>query len=227
MAGCPATARIFERLGVDYCCGGKSSLRDACARVGRPEDEVVALLQQAQQAPALALAPENLPTAELIAHIEQTHHRFTRDELERAEHLMAKVLRAHGARHPELQAVAQALEALTQELLVHLHKEEAILFPYVRALAAQAPVARPPFGTVANPLRVMESEHEAAGELLRQLREATQQYTPPPDACPTFRALYDCLPALERDLHQHIHLENNVLFPKARAAEAQAFKRFP
>lgn len=132
---------------------------------------------------------------------------------------MNKVLAAHGAAHPHLTELAQALEELSQELLVHMQKEERVLFPFVRALAEARDhgrsLERPPFQSVRNPLRVMGEEHDAAGIYLRRLRELCSDYAPPGHACGTFRALYDSLASLERDLHQHIHLENNVLFPRA------------
>jgi regulator of cell morphogenesis and NO signaling len=223
----PETARVFEALGVDYCCGGKATLVEACASASLSVEEVLARLHQQQHAPAdpEARAIVQMNVAALLDHLEQRHHTFTRSELERAERLLQKVLAAHGARHPELAEIAQTFEGLSQELAVHMQKEERILFPYLRALeaAAQArlPLGRPAFQSALNPIRVMLQEHDAAGIFLQRLRELTGGYSPPADACPTFRALYASFADLERDLHQHIHLENNVLFPRALPLEQQ------
>lgn len=158
---------------------------------------------------------------ELIEHLIATHHVFTRDELERATGLMNKVIAAHGATHPELEDIARTFEALRDDLIPHLQKEEVILFPYVRAIDGGA-APRGPFPTVMMPVRMMDMEHDGAGKLLASLRKQTRDYTAPSGACGTWRALWDSLQSLERDLRTHIHLESNVLFPRAIAAEAAA-----
>ena len=225
----PATARIFEKVGVDYCCGGQATIAEACRRAGLVQADLLSRLDLASEA-----APSdddartlNMGVDELIEHIERKHHTFTRSELERADRLMSKVLDAHGQRHAELAELAQTLDELASELRVHLDKEERMLFPYLRALSAadlsESPLPRPAFRTVLNPLRVMHEEHDAAGIFLRRLRELSGGYTPPPDACGTYRALYESLASLESDLHQHIHLENNVLFPRALPLERSVF----
>jgi len=216
----PAAVRVFEALGIDYCCGGQRSLAAACTEAGQDLQEVLAQLDGLQ-----AKAPEpgdrrwaDAPLGELIDHIEATHHAFTRSELGRMAPLMEKVLRVHGEHHPELADVAELFEALAGELVPHLEKEERILFPFVRALeSGQAPSGC--FGTVQSPIRVMMSEHDHAGEILRELRSLTGGYAPPADACGSFRSLYLGLASLEEDLHRHIHLENNLLFPRAIALE--------
>jgi regulator of cell morphogenesis and NO signaling len=229
VAASPATARIFEALGVDYCCGGKATLREASVQAAIPFEDLLLRLRDAMERPSPG-APGSLmhrEVPEIIDHLEQKHHTFTRTELARLEPLLNKVLHAHGDRRPELIEVARIFGELSRELEVHLQKEERILFPYLRALALALstgqPLRRPPFQSARNPLGVMHQEHEAAGIFLHQLRELTDAYTPPPGACPTFHALYQGLSALHEDLIEHIHLENNVLFPRALPLEQQVF----
>ena len=220
----PATMRIFEELNVDYCCGGHRSLADACAHAGSPLPAVLARLEGLEALAPAASDPGvwlTAPLTDLIAHIEATHHVFTRSELARVAPLMAKVLQVHGAHHPELARIAQCFEAMEADLGPHLEKEEQILFPFVRAMEAgtRAPSC---FGTVQNPIRAMQSEHEQVGDILRELRTLTHDYTPPEDACASFRSLYLGLQSLEEDLHLHIYLESHLLFPRAVALEALA-----
>ena len=216
----PATMRTFERLNVDYCCGGQRSLADACAHAGASLPEVMARLEEAQPEP-LGVDPGSWQSASLtalIAHIEATHHAFTRSELARVAPLMAKVLQVHGEHHPELARIAQCFAALDSDLKPHLEKEEQILFPFIRGLeAGQAPAAC--FGSVESPIQAMQSEHEQVGEILRELRDLTRGYTPPEDACGSYRSLLMGLRNLEEDLHLHIYLESHLLFPRAVALE--------
>ncbi|HKP11832.1 MAG TPA: iron-sulfur cluster repair di-iron protein [Blastocatellia bacterium] len=216
----PAATRLFEKLGIDYCCGGARPLAEACATAGLAVDEVVASLEQitaVKEAEARDWRAASL--SDLIAHINGTHHVFTREEFDRVEPLLAKVSRVYGERRPELPRIQALFLELKRELLPHLMKEEQVLFPYVRQLelAAAGQSARPAsyFGTVQNPVRMMMTEHEAAGDILRRLRELSNDFTPPEDACVTYQTLYRALEAFEQDLHQHIHLENNILFPRA------------
>jgi regulator of cell morphogenesis and NO signaling len=218
----PAAMRIFEELNVDYCCGGHRSLAEACAHAGRELPEVLARLAGLQTSAPLASDPgtwQSAPLAELIAHIEATHHAFTRSELARVAPLMAKVLEVHGAHHPELARIAQCFAAMDSDLRPHLEKEEQILFPYVRSLEAGMRNAGCCFGTVQNPIRAMQNEHEQVGDILRELRILTRDYTPPEDACASYRSLFMGLRNLEEDLHLHIYLESHLLFPRAIALE--------
>jgi regulator of cell morphogenesis and NO signaling len=148
-----------------------------------------------------------------------THHKYTREQIARLGPLFAKVCSVHGANHPELLELRDVFSGLTQELTVHLMKEEMVLFPYIvrmeEAVMEKAPILPAPFGTVQNPVAMMEHEHDSAGNALRAMREISRGYTTPPDACASFETLYKALAELEADLHQHIHLENNILFPRA------------
>jgi regulator of cell morphogenesis and NO signaling len=162
---------------------------------------------------------------ELIEHILAAHHVFTRTEIARIRGLMAKVCTKHGETHLELEPLRRLFETLSSELEPHMFKEERILFPYIigleDALTNRRSFSRPPFGTVNNPIRLMMMEHDNAGHLLKEMRQLTFDYTPPPDACMSYRTLYQALDELEKDLHEHIHLENNILFPRAGELEPQ------
>lgn len=216
----PGAPRVFERLGIDYCCGGDQSLKDACRTANIDINQVLELLEEAcDSAPAVEKDWQAESIAGLITHIKNTHHQYTREEIGRLGPLFAKVSMVHGKNHPELFKISESFEGLAAELSTHLMKEEMILFPYLTAIEAavteNAPIAKAPFGSVQNPIAMMEHEHDSAGNALRAMRAASNGYSAPPDACISFQMLYKALAALEADLHQHIHLENNILFPRA------------
>jgi regulator of cell morphogenesis and NO signaling len=223
----PHSTRLFEKLKIDYCCGGNRTLTEASSVAGIDVSDVVKMLeQQSEQAPQSGFVEfQKLSLPKLITHIVDTHHVFTREEITRLEALTAKVIAAHGENHPELHQVGKLFEQLSADLNPHMFKEEQVLFPYILALeaAAQSNHSAPfaPFGTVKNPVRKMMMEHDTAGEILRELRTVTSDYAVPGDACISYRTLYGALAAFEKDLHQHIHLENNLLFPRAVNVEAQ------
>ncbi len=224
----PATVRVFESLNIDYCCGGQRSLEAACAHAGQDLREVQNRLAALESAPATASDPkawQSAPLTALIDHIEATHHAFTRSELTRVAPLMAKVLQVHGEHHPELTRIGQCFQAMDQDLRPHLEKEEQILFPFVRNLEAGTRAAECCFGTVQNPIRAMQNEHEQVGDILRELRTLTRDYTPPEDGCASYRSLFMGLRNLEEDLHLHIYLESHLLFPRAIELEAAAVQR--
>lgn len=220
----PAAPRVFEKLGIDYCCGGKRPLAEACHAANLNVDEVLELLEKACAGTSTTQRDwQSESIAALITHIKETHHKYTREEIGRLTALLAKVCSVHGNNHPELLQIRDLFLALSSELTAHLMKEEMVLFPYLvrmeAAVTENAPVARPPFGSVQNPIAMMEHEHDSAGSALHAMREITSGYTPPADACVSYQTLYKALAAFEADLHQHIHLENNVLFPRAVAME--------
>jgi regulator of cell morphogenesis and NO signaling len=223
----PGATREFEKLGIDYCCGGHRTLHDACAGAGIPIDEVLSRLQQssAQDHSSESRDWQTALLADLISHINGTHHVFVREECPRIQALAAKVVGVHGSRHSELMQVQQVFSALAEELHVHLMKEEQILFPYIKRMeeSSMAGEPAPPscFGTVTNPVSMMMQEHDGAGEALRTLRCITKDYEVPGDACISYRTLYEALRGFEADLHQHIHVENNILFPRAVAMEGK------
>jgi len=218
----PETARLFEELQIDYCCGGDRPLKQACREQSLDPLQIVARLEQVA-APATNEATTDWTTAslsDLCDHIEATHHQFLKTELPRLDELIVKVLAAHGPAHPELHDVQQVFGRLRDDLEPHMMKEERILFPAIRQLEQSGAVPQFPFGSVANPIRMMEHEHDVVGNALKDLRRFTGNYSPPDDACNAYRNLLDGLAGLETDLHRHIHKENNVLFPKAIALEA-------
>jgi regulator of cell morphogenesis and NO signaling len=224
----PNATREFEKLGIDYCCGGTRTLGEACAQAKISVEDALARLRDGLTAAAPAPGREwkKEPLTELIAHICNTHHVFVRQECPRIEKLAQKVVSVHGANHPELLQIQAVFGDLAGELGVHLMKEEQVLFPYVvrmeEAVVAKEPVPPPMFGTVVNPIRMMMNEHDGAGDALKKLRQVTSSYAVPADGCISYRTLYEALQGFEADLHQHIHLENNVLFPRAVAMESGA-----
>jgi regulator of cell morphogenesis and NO signaling len=218
----PESTRLFETLKIDYCCGGHRSLTEACASAGVQVDNVISELSALGKSAAdesAAIDFQKLSLTELIAHILETHHVFTKSEMVRIQALAEKVIGVHGANHPELLSVGELVQRLSVDLSPHMFKEEQILFPYIVAMERSVTEGEPapfaPFGTVKNPVRMMMMEHDTVGDLLRKLRGVTSDYQLPADACISYQTLYQALENFEKDLHQHIHLENNVLFPKA------------
>jgi regulator of cell morphogenesis and NO signaling len=224
----PATVRVFQRHGIDFCCGGKRPLAAACDEHGV---DLEALRGELEAAVAGADAGDErdwseAPLGELVDHIVGRYHARLREDLPRLDAMAAKVLSVHGEKHPEvLPALARTFSALRAELDSHTMKEERVLFPFVRELeAAQmegGPLPRACFASVAGPIAQMEAEHDGAAEALATLRRLTDGYRPPAGACTTFRGLYHGLAELEADTHRHIHLENNVLFPRAAELEGR------
>jgi regulator of cell morphogenesis and NO signaling len=219
-----SAVRTLERYGLDYCCGGKQSFDAACRAKGLEPAAVMHEIEQAQGAGASDRDWQTAPLDELANHILATHHGYLKLELPALGQRMDKVLAVHGSKDQQtLSRMAAVYASLRAELELHMHKEETILFPFLlqygRAETAGKPLPPVPFGTIANPIGVMEREHESAGGALSELRQLTHDYKYPVYACSTVRALYDGLKALEADLHVHIHLENNILFPRAIALE--------
>jgi regulator of cell morphogenesis and NO signaling len=221
----PASVRVFESLGIDYCCGGKRGLADACSRIGVSVDEVIARIAEAGQT-IHAYTPTlwaEAPLTTLIRHIVERHHAYIRAETPRIQMLLEKVITRHGAAHPEIAQIRDLFTAAAQELSTHMLKEEQVLFPYIARMeqAANAGQPLPPafFGSVARPIARMIADHDDAGDLLSEMNRLAGGYTPPTDGCATFRALYQALAGFEIDLHEHVHLENNILFPRALALE--------
>lgn len=220
----PMRSRVFEALKIDYCCGGKVSLARACEKHGIRVAEVLQKIEQSDAQSDLGESsdPDAMSLGELADHIEATHHAYLREELPRLDWMTEKVARVHGETEPRLQQVREAFVALRAELEPHMMKEEQVLFPIVRRLESSGTATDHPCGSVANPIRQMEHEHDRAGDALAILRAATDDYAPPEWACNTYRAMLASLEELEADMHQHIHKENNVLFPKAIKFEASS-----
>ncbi|UZQ54225.1 iron-sulfur cluster repair di-iron protein [Trichothermofontia sichuanensis B231] len=216
----PSLAHLFEQAQVDYCCGGQKTLAEVCAQRGIDPQSFLAELEAYS---AATPAPESnlgdLSLTELANHIEQIHHAYLHRELPRLEKLVTKVATVHGEKEPRLRQIQEIFLALSAELTTHLMKEEQILFPMIRRLDASDSVPIFHGGTLANPIQQMELEHEAAGVALAQLRQLSDHFTPPDWACNTYRAMLDALHTFEQDMHQHVHKENNLLFPQAIALE--------
>jgi regulator of cell morphogenesis and NO signaling len=222
----PAATRVFEKLGIDYCCGGGKPLGEACQAAGLPLETVIEALATAVPRATETTDWQKSTLTSLIQHIIHTHHQFVTAETERLRPLFAKVCSKHGVNHPELEQMRTIFGGLADELAMHLMKEERILFPYIvrmeETVLRNLPAPPPPFGSVRNPIAMMISEHDGAGEALRELRAASNGYTAPADGCVSYQTLYKALAEFETDLHQHIHLENNVLFPRAVEMERAA-----
>lgn len=221
-----AAVRVFERLGIDYCCGGARPLREVCREKGI---DAAAIQDELETAMLVAGGVERdwakSSLQELIRHIVETHHAYLRRELPAIAVRLEKVYRVYNQRRPPaLIGLPEVFAALKTELETHLWKEEAILFPAIaafeEAVRTGGPLPLTPFGPVSNPIHMMEQEHESAGQALSQIRVITQNFEIPEYACVTYRALMSGLKELEQDLHTHIHLENNILFPGAENLEA-------
>ncbi len=210
----PSQARVFQAFGIDFCCQGGRTLREACTIKGI---EIQSVLEQLEAVNAEKAEPENnpalLPPVELIKYIVETHHEYLRNELPRLQAMSERVSKVHGGHTASLTEVYWIFCEMADELAGHLLKEERILFPAIMALCAGEAAGMPLDGPVA----VMLQEHQDAGGALARIRELTNGFTAPPEACNTYRALFAGLAELEEDLHRHIHLENSVLFPQALA----------
>lgn len=219
-------AEVFRKYGMDYCCGGKKPLEEACHKKGIDPQLVQKELDELDLMPGKPQHDFEQWSLDVLAdYIVANHHRYVADALPMLYELTAKVARVHGERHPELIKIAQHFDAVAQELQMHMVKEERILFPYIQQMAIASregkPMAAPAFGSVENPIRMMEAEHESAGGAMEEIRQLSSDFTPPLDACTSYRVLFSKLNEFEQDLHQHVHLENNLLFPKAIAMEKE------
>ncbi|MCX6550638.1 MAG: iron-sulfur cluster repair di-iron protein [Acidobacteria bacterium] len=224
----PASIPVFERLGLDYCCGGKRPVGQAVAEAGLDWQSVVAQIEAALSATLPGPEPVSWADAslsDLIGHILARYHAKLREDMPMLTAMGEKVINAHGERHPEVRDVVSVFAGLRSELESHMMKEEHVLFPFIEQLEGGLAGRHPMLGHIASPIGMMEHEHESAGAALARLRAITSSYAAPADGCATFRGYYDGLATIERDLHEHIHLENNVLFPRAQALEAEVLRR--
>lgn len=223
------TAAVFQRYGLDFCCGGGATIEHACRKKGLDADRIVDDLETVMNTSGSDQPDVGAWDVDFLAeYILQTHHRYVRSVLPSILQHADKVARVHGAVRLELVEIARLFSLVAADLEAHMAKEEQILFPYIKSLA-RAEAAKEPtqFETVRNPIRMMEVEHEAAGAMMREIRTLSNDYTPPADACMTYRVLFNELEAFEQDLHRHVHLENNLLFPKAIALEAESKETGP
>lgn len=221
------TASVFRKYGIDFCCQGHRTIQEACEKkdidpnVVLNELEQVAKNEQDNRSTDYASWPLNV----LANYIEVKHHRYVESKILEIEPYLDKICKVHGAHHPELFEIQQQFKASAGELTAHMKKEEFILFPFVRKMAKAKQegikVSAPRFGTVKNPVQMMMDEHAAEGDRFGRIEALSNHYTPPQDGCNTYRVTFDLLKEFEQDLHLHIHLENNILFPKAIALEKE------
>jgi regulator of cell morphogenesis and NO signaling len=216
----PSSVRVFERFGIDYCCGGRKPLEQVCAEQNISLPELLEGLAEAEHRSPQPLEPwTTRPLAELVDHIVNECHGPTRMELERLTALAHKVTSRHGANHPELVEIQKLVQQILDEMTPHMDKEERVLFPYIISLevAAHTGSAKPYafFGDVANPIAAMMADHDLVGAALASIRSLSNNFELPEGACPTYHALYTTLADFESLTHRHVHLENNVLFPRA------------
>ena len=216
----PQLAREFERRGLDYCCGGRRTLGEACALIGLDPEATV--IEVSATAATSGSAEWTTMTADvLVDDIEATHHRYLWDEMPRVTALVDKIVTVHGGRHLELVEVAACFAQVRADLEPHMLREERVLFPMIRELATSSGTPSFHCGSLRNPISVMLSEHDAVGDLLAQLRRLTDGYTPPADGCASYATCFAAMAELEADTHLHIHKENNVLFPMVLQLEAE------
>lgn len=215
----PARSRIFENLGVDYCCGGKKPLAEVCRAKNLDPATVIAMLNALDSAAdAPSANPDAMGLAELCDHIERAHHDYLREELPRLDFMTRKVAAVHGDHEARLIEVRRVFESFNAAMTAHTDEEEAVVFPKIRQLEAANGDKAGIVAELKATFEKLESEHDSAGGALERFKELTDSYTPPDWACNTFRAMYDALAKLERNMHQHVHKENNILFVKALVA---------
>lgn len=220
-------AQVFKKYGLDFCCGGKKTVKQACAEKGLDVTKIEQELQQAETNPLIRSLPYDEWSPDFLAdYIVNTHHSYVKKTLPDLRTYAAKVAGVHGGHHPELVAIQQLVEQVNAELVAHMIKEEKILFPYIKELAGAAGKIQPAhavaFTSVQSPISMMEMEHEMAGKKMEKIRTLSDNFLLPADACASYSLLYRTLDEFENDLHTHIHLENNILFPKALLIEKKS-----
>jgi len=219
-------AQVFKKYGLDFCCGGKKTVKEACAEKGLDVTRVEQELQQADTMPSARPVPYGSWSLDFLSdYIVNIHHSYVQNSLPDLLMYADKVMHVHGNLHPELIRINQLVKEINAELAAHMIKEEKVLFPYIKALVAAKEHTQPlqdsHFGTVQNPVNMMEMEHELVGKHLEEIRELSTNYALPEDACASYSLLYRMLEEFEEDLHLHVHLENNILFPKSLEMEKQ------
>lgn len=218
-------AIVFEEYGLDFCCRGKRSLKDACTEKNIDVQKIVNELINLSNTGNGAQNVNDWQLDFLVDYIMNNHHQYVRRMIPVISLHTDKVASVHGQNHPETLQIADLFLAVRDELEGHMMKEERVLFPQIKQMVLNqkenSQFFPPPFGTIQNPIRMMEFEHTNAGDALQQIRELSNNYSHPADACDTFKALYSELKEFEEDLHKHIHLENNILFPKSITLEAE------
>ena len=217
-------AQVFKKLGIDFCCGGKKTVEEVCKTKGLDVDRVKAELDSVSaEVEPTGNDYDNWKLDFLVDYIVNTHHQYVKSSVQFITELANKVSSVHGQHHPEVVQVAEIFNRLSKDLSLHLVKEETIVFPFIKGLIVDGKSGSKSqsaaFDSIQTPTQMMEVEHEQAGEDMAEIRSITDDYTLPADACTSYRVLYNKLQQFENDLFNHVHLENNILFPKAIALE--------
>ncbi len=217
------TASVFKNNGIDFCCNGNRTIAEACSKENMDIDTLVESLNGAMSKKNDTTVDFNSWPLDLLAdYIEKKHHRYVETKIKEITPFLEKIIKVHGERHPELSQIGDLFKACGGELAAHMKKEELVLFPYIRKLVkakAENTIIKAPFGTVQNPIKMMMHDHDIEGERFRKIATLTHNYMPPADACTTYQVTFSMLKEFEDDLHLHIHLENNILFPKSITLE--------
>lgn len=218
------TAAVFSKLGIDFCCKGQRSISEVCEKNNlNPNSLLQELNEVMNNAGGESIDYNSWPLDLLADYIEKKHHRYVENKTPIIIEFLNKLCKVHGVSHPELFEITELFKGSAQDLASHMKKEELILFPFIRKMAEaklqNRDVATPHFGTVENPVEMMKTEHEVEGDRFRQIATLTDNYTPPTDACNTYKVTFAMLEEFEKDLHTHIHIENNIMFPRAIALE--------
>lgn len=214
------SASVFKKYGIDFCCQGNRTIQEACEAKNIDTSAVINDLNEVNKTPTESTTDyQSWPIDLLADYIEKKHHRYVESKIQEIKPYLDKICRVHGDRHPELFEINEQFNAAAGELAMHMKKEELVLFPFIRKMVKarqeNTQLDAPHFGTVENPIQMMRHEHNTEGERFRKIEALSNNYTPPADACNTYRVTFSLLKEFEADLHLHIHLENNILFPKA------------
>lgn len=223
------TAAVFEKYRLDFCCRGKRSLQQACSEQNISVEELLNKLDEASGTYQTAFPFDKLTLSQLVDHIVSAHHAYVKTESAQLLAYAEKVASKHGQHHPELMKIFQLIAAIKEEMTMHMQKEELVLFPRIKELEnfskREHADIKISVSYLQEPITMMEREHDHAGELLAEIRQESSNFTPPSDACTTYKLLFASLQAFEMDLHQHVHLENNILFPKVIMLAKELDKR--
>lgn len=221
------TATVFQKYGIDFCCKGGRTLDEVCESKNINKDLLQAELAKASKQSGPSTDFNSWPIDLLADYIEKNHHRYVEETTKSLKHFLDKLCKVHGSRHPELFEINQEFNTSAGEMAAHMKKEELILFPFIRKMVvaqnSDEALPKPGFGTVENPIEMMKHEHSAEGDRFEKIAQLSNHYTTPDDGCTTYRVAFALLKEFEQDLHMHIHLENNILFPKASAMEKEIF----
>lgn len=219
------TADVFKKHGIDFCCGGGVTIKEACKKSAVDFDTLITELNLVESTNSFLNDYNKWELDFLIDFIQNTHHKYVDENLTLLKQYVDKVAQAHGDNHPEIFEIQELIHVVSDELTTHMKKEELLLFPFikklVRAKREHTKIEKPYFDSVNNPIQMMEEDHDHAGDIFKRISKLTNAYQTPEDACNTFKALYAKLKEFEDDLYQHVHLENNILFPKARYIESR------